>query len=131
MTSTGGPVRELSVLFEGGGFFEGPRWHDGTWWASDFYRHTVCRIATDGSTTVVGEVAGQPSGLGWLPDGTLLVASMKDHTLFRFADGALTEVADLTPYVTGHVNDMVVDAHGHAFVGNFGFDLMGGGRPHS
>jgi sugar lactone lactonase YvrE len=127
--SSNGSAHELEVLFEGGGFFEGPRWHDGTWWVSDFYRHTVSRIDTGGNEEVVVEVPGQPSGLGWRPDGSLLITSMKDHKLLRFADGELTEVADLTPYVTGHVNDMVVDSHGNAFIGNFGFDLMGRGEP--
>jgi sugar lactone lactonase YvrE len=96
---------------------------------SDFYRHTVSRFSTDGSEEVVVEVPAQPSGLGWLPDGTLLIASMKDHKLLRFAGGELSEVADLSAHVGGHVNDMVVDANGHAFVGNFGFDLMGGAKP--
>ena len=31
------------------------------------------------------EVEGQPSGLGWMPDGSLLVVSMRDHTLLRMA----------------------------------------------
>jgi sugar lactone lactonase YvrE len=121
--------RTLQTLFEGGGFFEGPRWRDGTWWVSDFYRHTVSRISPDGTEEVVVEVAAQPSGLGWLPDGSMVIASMKDHKLLRFADGALTELADLSDHVGGHVNDLVTDAHGHSYVGNFGFDLMGGAKP--
>ncbi len=121
--------RTVSTLFEGGGFFEGPRWRDGTWWVSDFYRHTVSRIAPDGTETVVVEVEQQPSGLGWLPDGSLVIASMKDHKVLRFADGTLSELADLAGRVGGHVNDLIVDRHGHVFVGNFGFDLMGGATP--
>ena len=70
---------ELRTVLTGGGFFEGPRWHDGTWWVSDFYRHTVSRVTADGEETVLFEVEQQPSGLGWLPDGSLLVVSMKDH----------------------------------------------------
>ncbi len=70
---------------------------------------------------------GQPSGLGWLPDGRLLVVSMSDHTVLRREpDGELAVHADLSGYATGHLNDMVVDADGRAYVGNFGFDLMGG-----
>ena len=122
-------AREVTTLFEGGRFFEGPRWRDGTWWISDFYRHTVSRISTDGSETVVVEVEAQPSGLGWLPDGSLVISSMKDHKVLRFADGELSVLADLEGMVGGHLNDLVTDAHGHTFVGNFGFDLMGGGAP--
>lgn len=120
---------EVTTLFEGGRFFEGPRWRDGSWWVSDFYRHTVSRIAPDGTETVVVEVEAQPSGLGWLPDGSLVISSMKDHKVLRFADGELSVLADLAGMVGGHLNDLVTDAHGHTFVGNFGFDLMGGGAP--
>ena len=123
--------RQVSTLFEGGGFFEGPRWRDGTWWVSDFYRRTVSRISTDGAEEVVVEVAGQPSGLGWLPDGSLVISSMKDHRLLRFAGGELSELADLSHLAGGHLNDLVTDAQGHSYVGNFGFDLMGGGTPAS
>ncbi|MGY1637863.1 SMP-30/gluconolactonase/LRE family protein [Geodermatophilus sp. SYSU D00742] len=119
--------RQLRTVLEGGGFFEGPRWHEGTWWVSDFYRHSVSRVAPDGTETVVVEVEQQPSGLGWLPDGSLVVVSMKDRRVLRYADGALSTHADLAEHCGGHLNDMVVDARGHVFVGDFGFDLMGGG----
>lgn len=119
--------RELRTVLAGGGFFEGPRWHDGTWWVSDFYRHTVSRVTTSGEETVLFEVEHQPSGLGWLPDGSLVVVSMKDHRLLRWADGELTTYADLTEHCGGHLNDLVVDAQGRVYVGDFGFDLMAGG----
>lgn len=122
--------RALATLHEGGHFFEGPRWHDGTWWVSDFYAHTVSRIGTDGTAEVIMEVPGQPSGLGWMPDGSLLVVSMKDHrVLRRTPDGTVHEHADISAHCTGHANDMIVDQHGRAYVGNFGFDLMGGADP--
>ena len=73
---------------------------------------------------------GQPSGLGWMPDGALLVVSMTDHTILRRGDtGAVTVHADLSEHCGGHLNDMVVDAAGRAYVGNFGWDLMGGEAP--
>jgi sugar lactone lactonase YvrE len=123
--------RAFRTVLEGGSYFEGPRWHDGAWWASDFYRHTVSRVNPEGGETVVLEVENQPSGLGWLPDGSLLVVSMKDHRLLRFADGQVLTHADLSDVCTGHLNDLVVDRSGRAFVGDFGFDLMGGGAPAS
>ncbi|SOE03452.1 SMP-30/gluconolactonase/LRE family protein [Blastococcus haudaquaticus] len=123
--------REFRTVLEGGSYFEGPRWHDGAWWVSDFYRHTVSRVAPGGGETVVLEVENQPSGLGWLPDGELLVVSMKDHRLLRVTDGEATTHADLSDVCTGLLNDMVVDSQGRAFVGDFGFDLMGGGAPRS
>lgn len=123
-------ARPLRTLLEGGAYFEGPRWRDGRWWVSDFYRHTVFAVAPDGREEAVVEVAGQPSGLGWMPDGSLLVVSMRDHAVLRrFPDGNVALHADITGYCGGKANDMVVDGHGRAWVGNFGFDLMAGADP--
>lgn len=119
--------RELTVALDGYSYLECPRWHDGRLWVSDFYTNQV--VATDGrgNTEVVAEVPNQPSGIGFLPDGRALIVSMRDHRILVRADsGELTEHADLSGTVGGHLNDMVVDAHGRAYVGNFGFDLMGG-----
>ena len=126
---------EPRVVREGLGFGEGPRWHDGRLWYSDFYDHAVHALAPDGSDERVVEVARQPSGLGWLPDGRLLVVSMIDRRLLRReADGSLVLHADLSDLATWHCNDMVVDRAGRAYVGNFGFDFEtvgqeGGGVP--
>jgi sugar lactone lactonase YvrE len=73
----------------------------------------------------VADVPQQPSGLGWLPDGSLLIASMRDRRLLRRdREGTLTPYADLSGHADWHLNDMVVDSRGRAYVGNFGFDLM-------
>jgi sugar lactone lactonase YvrE len=123
-------ARELTTLLEGGSFFEGPRWHEGRWWVSDFYRQRVLAVAPDGSSEDVMTVAGQPSGLGWMPDGSLLVVSMKDHRLLRRSPaGEVTVHADLSAHCGGHLNDMVVDSSGRAYVGEFGFDLQGFADP--
>jgi sugar lactone lactonase YvrE len=128
MTST----RTPTVLYEGGNYFECPRWHDGRWWASDFYRHRVFTYDVDGREQAVVEVEGQPSGLGWMPNGDLLVVSMKDgRVLRRSGDGQLTVHADVSALTSGYLNDMIVDHEGRAYAGNFGFDLMGGGQPAS
>src|SRR5262245_3292510 len=122
--------RSFATLADGGGFFEGPRWHDDRWWVSDFYRHTVFAIDADGTHEEVVTVDAQPSGLGWMPDGSLLVVSMKDRrVLRRWPDGSVTVHADISDHCGGHANDVVVDARGHAYVGNFGFDIMAGAPP--
>ena len=124
--------RTLTTLVDGGNYFECPRWHENRWWVSDFYRHAVFSYDSGGGERLELEVEGQPSGLGWLPDGDMLVVSMKDRrVLRRGADGSVSTHADLSDLVGGHVNDMIVDRQGRAFVGNFGFDLMGGGAPAS
>lgn len=122
-------TRSLDTLADGYTFTECPRWHDGRLWFVDFYTYRVYSAAADGSDVrVEAEVPQQPSGLGWLPDGRMIVVSMKDaRILRREADGSLVQHADLSGHVGGHPNDMVVDRHGRAFVGEFGFDLMGGG----
>lgn len=122
-------ARTLTTLSDGGCFFEGPRWRDGRWWVSDFYRHGVFTVTPDGTETRVAEVPAQPSGLGWLPDGTLLVVAMKDHQVLRVAADGTTEVHATIAGVRGPCNDMVVSDAGHAYVGSFGFDLMAGEDP--
>jgi sugar lactone lactonase YvrE len=122
--------RKLDTLLEGGAFFEGPRWDDGRWWVSDFYRHLVLTVDTNGRAEEVLTVDQQPSGLGWMPDDSLLVVSMRDHRLLRRSpDGEVSVHAELSEYCGGHLNDMVVDSDGRAYVGNFGFDLMAGADP--
>jgi sugar lactone lactonase YvrE len=62
-----------------------------------------------------------------MPDGSLLVVSKQDHVVLRWTPGGEPTVhADVSEYCGGDLNDMVVSANGHAYVGNFGFDLMGG-----
>jgi sugar lactone lactonase YvrE len=112
-----------SVLLDGLAFPEAPRWHEGRLWLSDFYKHRVIRVGLDGNAETIVQVPGQPSGLGWLPDGRLLIVSMTDRRLLRLDPSGLTVVADLWELAPFHCNDMVVDRHGRAYIGNFGFDL--------
>ena len=113
---------DVRVVAEGFSFLEGPRWHDGMLYVSDFYTHRVLAFDESGAGRTVCTVAQQPSGLGWLPDGSLLVVSMLDRRLLRFDGARLAEFADLSGLAPWHCNDMVVDRSGRAYVGNFGFD---------
>lgn len=117
------PVGRLMTLLDGGSFFEGPRWRDGRWWLSDFYAERVLSVDPDGYEQQVLGVEGRPSGLGWLPDGSLLVVSQRDRrVLRRYPDGTVRTHADLADRCANHLNDMVVDRRGRAYVGEFGFD---------
>jgi sugar lactone lactonase YvrE len=119
--------RVLDTVAEGLTYLEGPRWHDGRLWFVDFYTLGVYRVGDDGVAEKVVHVEQQPSGLGWLPDGRMLVVSMKDRKVLRQEpDGSLVVHADIWDKCGGHANDMVVAPSGNAYVGNFGFDLMGG-----
>ncbi len=115
----------LQPYIEGLRFGEGPRWRNGQLYLSDIADGRVLRVEEPGKTSVVTALDGRPSGLGWLPDGRLLVVSMSDHRLLRLDPDGLNEVADLTPLCGGHANDMVVDSKGHAFISNIGFDVEG------
>jgi len=117
------------ILLEDLAFGEGPRWRDGRLYFSDMHSAKVWAADLAGSSEEICTVPNDPSGLGWLPDGRLLVVSMTDRRLLRLEpDGGLSEVADLSPFAAFHCNDMVVDAEGRAYVGNFGWDLHGGGE---
>jgi sugar lactone lactonase YvrE len=117
-------ARQLKVLAEGFSFLEGPRWHEGRLYCSDFYTQRVLCVTPDGAVETVVGVPNQPSGLGWLPDGTMLIVSMKDRKLLRLVGGKLVEHADLSGLAPSHLNDMVVDEQGRAWVGNFGSDIL-------
>jgi sugar lactone lactonase YvrE len=120
------------VVVQGLMFPECPRWHDGWLWFSDMHAKKVLRVATNGHLEPVLNVPGRPGGLGWLPDGRLLLVSMTDRKLLRVDDGRQVEVADLTPLTGFHCNDMVVHPDsGRAYIGNYGFDLDGGDAPAS
>ncbi len=114
-----------AVLAEGRYFCEGPRWREGRFWFSDFYAHEVCSVSLDGDVRVEALLDGdQPSGLGWLPDGRLLVVAMRARSVVRREhDGSLVEHAALGSIGGFYANDMLVDAAGRCYVGNFGFDL--------
>lgn len=114
------------IILDGLAFPEGPRWRDGLLWFSDMHLQRVMTVDPNGRADVVVEVPNDPSGLGWLPDGRLLVVSMRDRKLLRLDPDGLHEHADLGGIATYHCNDMVVDARGRAYVGNFGADFQGG-----
>ncbi|MCE2486598.1 MAG: SMP-30/gluconolactonase/LRE family protein [Desulfurellaceae bacterium] len=117
------------ILLDGLIFLEGPRWYDGKLWFSDMFAGQVRTVDLSGNTDVVAEVAERPSGLGFLPDGRLLIVSMQNGQLLRLDRTGLTTVADLSGLAVGSPNDMVVDTHGRAYIGHFGYNLFGGEEP--
>jgi sugar lactone lactonase YvrE len=124
------PIELSTRMFADGLCFgEGPRWHNGQLWISDMHARQVLRFSQDGRAESVVAVEHCPSGLGWLPGGDLLVVSMEDQRLLRYDGQRLTTHADLAGLAKGRCNDMVVDAQGRAWVGNFGFDLHAGEKP--
>lgn len=112
-------------------FPEGNRWHDDRLWYSDMHTGEVFSIdptAPDATPRLEATVPGQSSGLGWLPDGRLIVSAMESRTLVAVQpDGSTSVFADLSPVESSLVNDLVVDpVTGRTYLGAFGYDLYGG-----
>ena len=122
-------MSEFETIVTGLDFGEAPRWRDGHLWWSDFHHHTVSRVLPGGAPEVVVRLDGdgQPSGLGWMPDGSMLIVSMLDRLVLRYDGERLRQHADLSRIATFHCNDMLVDDNGRAYVGNFGWDLAAEG----
>jgi sugar lactone lactonase YvrE len=117
---------KLHTLADGLLFPECPRWHDCRLFFSDMHAGIVTALAADGSGETIAAVAAGPAGLGWRPDGTLLIVSMQDR---RLLTGRLDVVAELAAFAPFHCNDMIVDHLGRAYIGNFGFNLFAGAQP--
>jgi sugar lactone lactonase YvrE len=117
-------VRNATVIADRLTFTEAPRWHAGRLWFSDFYDAAVKSCTAAGDVRTEFTIDDRPSGLGWLPDDRMLIVAMQQRqVLVRALDGSISPYADLSQIATFHCNDMVVDAAGRAYVGNFGFDL--------
>ncbi len=123
-------ARGLETLVDGLAFPECPRWHAGELWLSEKRAGRVLAVSPTGDDVrVVVDVPGGPGGLGWTPGGDLLVLDMSARRLLRFDGAHLHVVAELASLTVGRCNDMVVDEQGRAYVGHFGYDLLGGAPP--
>lgn len=110
-------------------FTEGPRWNGGDLWCSDMHGHRVVAIGPGGAVRTVAElIEDEPSGLGWLPDGRLLVVAMETQRVLRLEpDGEWAVHADLSPLAIGSLNDMIVAGDGTAYVGDMGTRIQESG----
>lgn len=116
-------------LAELGSFAEAPRWRDGRLWLSELQAGRVVTVDLDGRVEEVCQ-APAPMGLGWLPDGRLLVVSLIEYCIFSFDGERLERYCDLSSHCAGPPNDIVVDSRGRAYVGNMGAkDFLEGGEP--
>lgn len=114
------------IIADGFAFTEGPRWHQGEFYFSDQHGGVVWKIASGGKLERLADVPKRPSGLDWTLDGELLIISMLDRRLLKLTPRGLEVFVDLTAQAPGPLNDMVTDAQGRTYVGNFGYDLDGG-----
>jgi sugar lactone lactonase YvrE len=118
-----------TTLLDGLAFPEGARWHEGALYFSDMHDGIVWRLTPAGHATKVLELPALPSGLGWLPDGTMCVVSMEDRLLLRLTQDGPQTLADLSGVARYVINDMVIDRTGRAYIGTFGCDFNNGDPP--
>jgi sugar lactone lactonase YvrE len=114
------------LLLGGLMFPEAPRWRDGRLWFTDQHARRIVRVTPQGEAQTVARMDDLPGGLGWLPDGRMLVVSMTKRQVLVLEEGVLKPYADLSRLASFHCNDMLTDARGRCYVGNFGYDLHGG-----
>lgn len=117
---------ELSVLTSGLIFGESPRWRDGKLYISDMLGKKVYAIDAAGIKTVLTEMPNKPNGLGFLPNGELILSSMHDTRLYRYTPAGLELYADLSGVYTGYVGDMVIDHQGRIYVDDVGARVFEG-----
>ena len=117
-----------SVLLDGLVFPECPRWHQDKLWFSDMGGRHVSTVDAEGRSEVKASFA-RPAGLGFLPDGRLLMVSEADPFLRRLDPDGLHIIADLSSLGSVVLNDMVVDRQGRAYIGDDAFDMATGMPP--
>jgi len=124
MTSQPAGAEGAEVLIEDLHFPECLRWHDGELCFCDMYGDAVYAYAPDsGRLRTIAEVY-HPGGIGWLPDGRLLVVASEDRRILEVGEHGNRVYADLSAIAPGWLNDMLVDGDGRIYVGNFGYDLF-------
>jgi sugar lactone lactonase YvrE len=114
-------VEGLTPLATGFCFGEGPRWFEGLLWFSDMLGEAVHTVTLSGSMTALPLPGHSPSGLGFRPDGSLLIVSTEDRRLLRYDGDTVDTVADLSALAPADLGDMVVDGHGRAYIGSQAF----------
>jgi len=106
-------------------FGEGPRWFEGLLWFSDMLGEAVHTATMDGSLTTLPLPGHSPSGLGFRPDGSLLIASAEDRQVLRYDGESVVTIADLTHLAPANLGDMVIDDAGRAYIGSQAFEGAG------
>lgn len=116
-------MMKTTILADTLKFPESPRWHAGALWCCDLFAQKIVRVDLHGHVETVAELPDTPTSLGWTPEGQLLIVSAFARQLLRLEKGGLVEAADLSGLVPHPCNDMVIDRHGRAYIGNMGYDF--------
>ena len=121
--------RQAQLVADGFCFLEAPKWHDGKIWTSDVFGRAVYAVTPDGQRERVCEIPLMPAGLGFMPDGRLIIASHGDRKLMQWRDGKLSVYADLAAAIPYWINDFAIDAKGRIYLGNYGYHYNKGEAP--
>jgi len=115
----------LRLVLDGLHMPECPRWHDGKLWLTDMWAHQILQVDADGTKHVVIQFPDDedPAGIGWLPDGRMIVVGMLDLKVYVVDDGTIGVHSDLSAINPHLLNDMVVAADGTAYVSGFGWNM--------
>lgn len=124
---------QAAVVVSGLVFGETPRFRprEQALYFSDMLGKQILKyaLATKQAEVVYEDREDFVSGIGWLPDDTLLVVSMQRRQLLAVDPPATRKpgqpprvYADLQAVTQYRANDLVVASSGRAYVGNFGFD---------
>lgn len=74
---------QLRTIVDGLTLPEAPRWHNGALYLADMHDDRVLRVDDDGKLAVVAQLNAAVSGIGWLPDGRMLIVSMEARQVLR------------------------------------------------
>lgn len=111
-------VDGLTPLATGFCFGEGPRWFEGLLWFSDMLGEAVHTVTMGGAMTTLPMPGHAPSGLGFRPDGSLLIVSTERRQILRYDGETVDVVADVSDLVPADLGDMVIDDSGRAYIGS-------------
>src|SRR6266516_2959856 len=102
-------MAELQTLMTGLVMGESPRWRDDRLWLSDMGAREVIAVDLEGRSEVVARVPNGLAGIGFLPDGRLLIVAARDELVLRLEpDGSLVTHADLHGVFRPQWNDLAV-----------------------
>jgi sugar lactone lactonase YvrE len=117
------------IVANGFAFAENPRWHEGRLWFVDMHGRTIYALSPDGALEAMLTTPAAPSGIGFMPDGSMLVVAVHEMKVHRWKDGKLNDYANLSHLAKAGLNDMLVDPDGRAYAVQHGFDWRSGDAP--
>jgi sugar lactone lactonase YvrE len=118
-------MKDLDATLVADGFRvgEGPRWHGDKLWFSDIFDEKIYSFHEDTGLTIEARLE-RPSGLGWLPDGSLLVAILAREDGMNYRGPAVLSRVDKNEVQTflalddtnTSFNDMVTLSSGRSYL---------------